>query len=49
MAQEDLVEEVSGEQPGFVFNKKEKHYPIFFLTKIPTAVRLFLRSLVPSL
>ena len=49
MAQDDPNEEASGEEPDFVFDEKKTHYPMFFLTKIPAGVRLFLRSKVPSL
>ena len=48
-AQDDLDEETSGEEPGFAFDEKKKHYPMFFLTKVPAGVRLFLRSKAPSL
>lgn len=44
MAQDDQDEETSDEQPGFVFDETEKHCPVFFLTDIPTGVRLSLRS-----
>ena len=49
MAQDDLDEEIRSEEPDFVFDEKKTHYPMFFLTKIPAGVRLFLRSQVPSL
>lgn len=44
VAQDDQDEETSDEQPGFVFDEKQKHYPLFYLTDIPAGVRLFLRS-----
>ena len=44
MVQDDVNEEASGEEADFVFDEKKTHYPMFFLTKIPAGVRLFLRS-----
>ena len=49
MVQDDLADEASGDEPDFVFDEKKKHYPMFFLTKAPADVRLFLRSKTPSL
>ena len=49
MAQEDLDEEASGEEPDFIFDEKKQYYPLFYLTEIPGDVRLSLRSKVPSL
>ena len=49
IAQDDLAEETSGEEAGFIFDEKEKHYPVFFLTKVPAGVRFFLRSKALSL
>ena len=51
MAQNDQDRETRSEQEGWVFDEKQKHYPVFFLTDIPGDVRLrlFLRSKVLSL
>ena len=49
MAQEDLDEETSGEEPDFVFDEKKQYYPLFYLTEIPADVRLAPRSKVLSL
>ncbi len=49
IAQDEQDEETSHEQPGFVFDEKEKYYPVFYLTDIPAGVRLFLRLKVLSL
>jgi len=49
IAQDDQDEETSDEQPGFVFDENERHYPIFYLTDIPAGVRLVLSSTVLSL
>ena len=49
MAQDDQDEETSSDQVGWVFDEKQKHYPVFYLTENPDGVRLFLRSKVLSL
>lgn len=47
IAQDNLDEEASDEDPGFAFDEKENCYPLFYLTEIPAGVRLSLRSKVP--
>jgi hypothetical protein len=46
IAQDDQDGEISDEHPGFVFDEKETHHPVFYLTDIPAGVRLFLRAKV---
>lgn len=45
----DLAQDDLDEETDFVFDEKQTHYPMFFLTNIPAGVRLFLGSQVPSL
>ena len=47
--QQDDQDRTSGEEAGFVFDEKKKHYPFFALTEVPAGVGLSLRSIVPAL